>query len=252
MAIKTYPKGSKEKVSANFYAYEFDCPGKGCCTETPIDDVLVDIVQGLRDETGKPVHILAYRCPVHNAKVKNASKKSKHMLGMAADITVDDHKPIEVARILERRGVKGIGLYEGKDGNFVHGDSREKKSFWYGHAQEYRSTFCINPSTEEYNLETFIKEVQQACGAKVDGIAGPETLQKTVTLSAVKNRKHPAVAPVQRRLHALGYTVVGKADGITGPKFEAAIINFQEDNHCWVDGEITARNKTWRKLLGME
>jgi len=258
MAVKTYPKGSKEKVSANFYAYEFDCPGKGCCTETPIDDALVDIVQGLRDETGKPVHILAYRCPVHNAKVKNASKKSKHMLGMAADITVDDHKPIEVARILERRGVKGIGLYEGKDGNFVHGDGREKKSFWYGHAQAYRSTFggaepVEKPVTaENYTLEQFVRDVQTACGAAVDGIAGPETLSKTVTISAHKNRKHAAVKAVQQRLYALGYIEVGAADGIAGPKFTAAVAHYQQDNHCWVDGEITAKNKTWRKLLDME
>lgn len=105
--------------------------------------------------------------------------------------------------------------------------------------------------TAEYSLKQFIEDVQKACGAEVDGIAGPETLSKTVTLSASKNRKHAAVKPVQKRLYALGYEIVGEADGIAGHKFEAAVIAFQEDNKCWVDGEITARNATWKHLLGM-
>ena len=103
-----------------------------------------------------------------------------------------------------------------------------------------------------YTLTTFIREVQQACGAEADGIAGPETIGKTVTLSATKNRTHPAVKPVQKRLAALGYTKVGEADGIAGPKFTAAVKEFQRANRCWVDGELTAANKTWRVLLEME
>ena len=94
-------------------------------------------------------------------------------------------------------------------------------------------------------------DVQKACGAAEDGIAGPETISKTVTLSASKNRRHAAVKPVQKRLYALGYKVVGEADGVAGPKFEAAVIAFQEDNKCWVDGEITAGDFTWKKLLAM-
>ena len=105
---------------------------------------------------------------------------------------------------------------------------------------------------EIYSLEQFIRDVQAACGAAVDGIAGPETISKTPTVSAQKNDTHPVVEAVQRRLAALGYTVVGDADGIAGPKFTAAVVAFQEDNRCWADGELTAKNKTWRKLLGME
>ena len=104
---------------------------------------------------------------------------------------------------------------------------------------------------ESYPLVQFIKDVQKACGASVDGIAGKETLSKTVTLSAHKNRSHAAVKAVQKRLYALGYTEVGEADGIAGAKFTSAVAHFQQDNDCFVDGEVTARNKTWRKLLGM-
>ena len=104
---------------------------------------------------------------------------------------------------------------------------------------------------ESYTLNQFVKDVQKACGASVDGIAGPETLSKTVTLSAKKNRSHKAVLAVQKRLIALGYVEVGAADGIAGAKFTSAVAHFQQDNGCWVDGVITAKNKTWKKLLGV-
>lgn len=110
----------------------------------------------------------------------------------------------------------------------------------------------VSEETDVYTLEKFIRDVQAAIGASVDGVAGPETISKTVTVSAHVNHKHPVVKPIQKRLHAIGYTMVGEADGIAGAKFEAAVNEFQRKNHCWVDGEITAGNKTWRKLLGME
>ena len=100
--------------------------------------------------------------------------------------------------------------------------------------------------------ETFVRKLQSAIGAVVDGIAGPETLSKTPTLSATRNPRHPAVKPVQQRLQQLGYTQVGAADGIAGRKFTAAVKAFQKDHGCVCDGEITARAKTWRCLLGME
>lgn len=99
--------------------------------------------------------------------------------------------------------------------------------------------------------EEFIREVQKAIGAQVDGIAGPETLRKTPTISATKNRTHPVVEVVQKRLYALGYRQVGPADGITGPKFDQAVKAFQKDHDCVADGELTAGNKTWRVLLGL-
>lgn len=103
-----------------------------------------------------------------------------------------------------------------------------------------------------YTLTAFIRDVQAACGANVDGMAGPETLGKTVTVSAARHSTHAVVRPLQRRLAALGYDQVGEADGVAGPKFTAAVKAFQTDNGCIVDGEITAGQQTWRKLLGME
>lgn len=251
MAIKTYKKGDNQKIATNFRAREFDCQGKGCCSTTPIDEKLVEYLQQIRDHFGKPVYLTAYRCPTHNARTPNAATNSRHIYGQAADFHIDGVTPAEIAKYAESIGVKGIGLYD----TFVHIDTRESKSFWYSHAQERRTTFGGAPAaqhTTEYTLEQFVKDVQKACGAAVDGKAGPETISKTVTLSAYKNRTHAAVKAVQKRLFALGYTKVGEADGVAGVMFSAAVQDFQRANRCWVDGEITAGNKTWRLLLGME
>lgn len=97
---------------------------------------------------------------------------------------------------------------------------------------------------------TFIRAVQKACGAKVDGIAGSETIRKTVTISYDVNDRHAVVKPVQTYLNVLGYDC-GSADGVFGAMTRAAVKSFQKANGCVRDGEITARNKTWRKLLGM-
>lgn len=165
-----YTKGSNQRLSENFRAWEFDCNGAGCCTETPIDEKLVNYLQAIRSHFGKPVQITSgYRCPVHNAKTPNAAPKSKHMLGMAADIYISGTAPAEIAKFAESIGVKGIGLYD----SFVHIDTREEKYFWYSHAQIYRATFGGKP-VEEYSYEQFVRDVQSACGAKVDGIAGPK------------------------------------------------------------------------------
>lgn len=261
MAIKSYKKGSSTKLSENFRVYEFDCNGAGCCSQTKIDENLVEILQKIRDHFGAPVIIgSGYRCPTHNANVANAASNSYHKYGQAADIDVEGVEPAEVAKYAESIGVLGIGLYERADcgSDFVHVDTRTSKSFWYGHAGVRRSTFggAAAPSSKpaastKYTLAQFVKDVQKATGAAVDGVAGPETIGKTVTLSAKKNAKHAAVLAVQKRLAVLGYEEVGAADGVAGPKFTSAVAHFQQDNGCTVDGEITAGNKTWRKLLGM-
>ncbi|MBQ3529522.1 MAG: peptidoglycan-binding protein [Oscillospiraceae bacterium] len=253
MAIKVYKKGDEQKVATNFRAREFDCQGKGCCNTTLVDERLVEYLQKIRDHFGKPVYLTAYRCKTHNARTPNAAPNSYHVYGRAADFHINGVAPAEIAKYAESIGVKGIGLYD----SFVHIDTRESKSFWYGHGQQLRTTFGGAPKVEEtkkeaYSLGKFVLDVQKACGvAQLDGKAGPVTLSRTVTLSARKNRTHAAVKAVQKRLFALGYTEVGEADGTAGAKFTSAVAHFQQDNGCKVDGEVTAGNKTWMKLLGM-
>lgn len=135
--------------------------------------------------------------------------------------------------------VHNIGTKAGYNGRFW---TKHGKLPWVDYGE----------AVQEDTLTDFIRQVQKAVGAAVDGIAGPETLSKTVTLSRWKNTRHPAVKPVQARLYTLGYTQVGAADGIAGPKFDKAVRAYQKDHGCVIDGEITAGNKTWKCLLRID
>jgi len=104
------------------------------------------------------------------------------------------------------------------------------------------------PQRPSNDYEVFVGEVQKACGADLDYIAGPKTLSKTITVSRRKNSRHAVVRPIQKYLNALGFNC-GAVDGIAGKLFDNAVKSFQKANGCVVDGEITARNKTWKKLL---
>ncbi len=103
-----------------------------------------------------------------------------------------------------------------------------------------------------YTQKGFIKDVQSATGSKVDGLAGDETIGNTITVSASRNRKHPVVIPLQKRLNALGHNC-GAVDGIAGKKFTAAVNSYQKNvlGYNNLDGEITAGKKMWKSLLGM-
>lgn len=103
-----------------------------------------------------------------------------------------------------------------------------------------------------YSQKEFVRDIQAVFDVPSTGIAGPETLLETITLSEVLNRKHPAIYFIQRRLFALGYTEIVKVNGIADSKFTSAVKRFQSNNGCVVTGEITARDKTWKKLLGMK
>ena len=142
MAIKTYAKGSNTKLSTNFNSSEFDCHGSGCCSSTLVDDKLVTYLQQIREHFGKPVNISSgYRCATHNKNIGGATK-SRHSKGQAADIYISGVTPAEIAKYAESIGILGIGLYEtSSDGFFVHVDTRETKSFWYGQKEASRTTF---------------------------------------------------------------------------------------------------------------
>ena len=98
--------------------------------------------------------------------------------------------------------------------------------------------------------KAFVFGVQRAIGVTSDGVAGPKTLAATPTISATKNRSNPCVKHVQTYLNSIGYSC-GTADGVAGAKFTSAVKRYQADHGCVADGEITAKGKTWQKLLGL-
>lgn len=132
-------------------------------------------------------------------------------------------------------------------------DDAELKALGIAYGKAAAEFLALEEQEKElpYLITQFVRDVQGATGSMEDGLPGPETLRNTVTVSAYKNPTHPVVEFVQKRLLTLGYAQVGEADGVAGPKFTQAVQAFQRDNGCVADGEITARNLTWRKLLGM-
>ncbi len=104
----------------------------------------------------------------------------------------------------------------------------------------------------KYKHADFIREVQMCTGAGMDGIAGKQTLSKTVTVSAKKNRKHYVVMPLQKLLKKQG-RYLGTVDKIAGNKFAVAVNNYQKQilNYRNPGGEVTAKGKMWKSLLGM-
>lgn len=142
-------------ISKHFKIKEYAC--KDGSDMILIDPQLVLILQQIRDYFGKPITInSAYRTASYNKKI-GGTTNSRHVKGMAADISVKGISPAEVAKFAETLGVKGIGLYEtSSDGYFVHIDTRSNKSYWYGQAQQPRSTFGGNFHSKTYAKEALI------------------------------------------------------------------------------------------------
>ncbi len=248
MAVKEYKKGVKLQLSTNFKTTEFDCNGKGCCAKTLIDDKLVEHLQAIRDHFGKPVKIhSSYRCEIHNPKVGGV-KSSKHLKGMAADIKVEGVEPAEVAKFAESIGVKGIGLYDtSKDGHFVHIDVRDKKGFWFGHAQEYRSTFGGTPEIKRNEAVLAWQKAAIADGfdIKADGIWGPKC--EEVAKKAICKKR---LTYKFKNLTKIVQSAVGvKADGKFGSDTKKAVAEWQERCGLVADGCVGLN--TWKRILGV-
>lgn len=192
--MKIYPKGKAVRLAKNFVSTEFDCHGKCCCSETPIDEELVKILQQVRDHFGVSVTVNSgFRCSKHNSRVSGASKTSQHMQGKAADIVVKGIHPVRVARYVETLKVNGrIGCYtwDERNGGFVHIDTRGKKS----------RAYYTDGNVDYDTVDTFSPVIKSGSKGK-------------------------AVMVIQRKLHALGY-YHDVIDGKCGNNTARAIVLF--------------------------
>ena len=83
-----------------------------------IERLAVTVLQPLRDALG-PVHITSgYRPPEVNRLV-GGSPRSQHLQGLAADIVVSGHSPLEVARWIHAQGLPYDQLIH-EFGRWVH------------------------------------------------------------------------------------------------------------------------------------
>jgi uncharacterized protein YcbK (DUF882 family) len=125
------------KLTSNFSKSEFECKSG---EEMPLDvlenvKLLAIQLQKIREYAGKPIRInSAYRSESHN-KAIGGVKTSQHILGKAADITIDTFTPDEVVSIIENMLTNEMlgGFYIGGLGSyntFTHVDIRENKARW--------------------------------------------------------------------------------------------------------------------------
>lgn len=152
------------------------------------------------------------------------------------------------------------GNTSGANGVIANGGGVCKKSYPLNYSKiagygrpAYDVSQSTNISTNStYTKTQFIKDIQSAIGAKIDGIAGSETLSKTVTVSKTKNNRHAVVKPIQKYLNSLSYSC-GTEDGIAGTKFDSALKSYQKKivGMKTPDGEATKSGNTWKSLLGL-
>jgi len=125
------------KLTNNFTKSEFDCKSG---EEMPLEvlenvKLLAIQLQKIREYVGKPIRInSAYRNKAHNEAIGGV-KTSQHILGKAADITIDTFTPDEVVSIIENMLTNEMlgGFYIGGLGSyntFTHIDIRDKKARW--------------------------------------------------------------------------------------------------------------------------
>lgn len=237
MGYKYYTKGYAVKVSDHFYSTEFDCHGSGCCTKTIVNEKLIELVEKIRVHFNSPITITSpYRCPVHNSRPSvGGATGSRHTKGDAADIVVKGVAPRIVAQYAESIGILGIGLYEtGSDGYFVHIDTRDYKSFWYGQGQRSVTTFGV------YS------------GSNVGSNSGNTSILDTIlNLGDIGQ----AVKTMQEKLIRLGFSCgEDGADGNFGQNTYNAVKRFQQAiGGLGIDGiagnqTLTALDKTFAGL----
>ena len=229
----------------NFKKAEFKCPcGKCNGYGDGIASSLLVTLQNLRDKYGAVKITSGYRCTSHNKEV-GGSTNSKHTKGQAADFYIDgfnrQSKRVDMVNELKKTeyynySYTNVNGNHPNMGNVVHVDTK-----------------LVDPD-QDTAYKTFVKDLQKAIGANVDGIAGPETLSKTPTISTSTGWNHLAVRPLQVYLQSLGYDLGSKGvDGEFGKDMKACIKKYQTDNGLpIVDGKISAKMYTWKKLLKLD
>lgn len=130
MLTYSYKYAAEKRLSPHFRVREFHSKHDPSDL-VKVDEKLLTLLENIRNHTGKPVHINSgYRSPEYNATLKNASPRSQHCNGKAADIWVKGVTPKQIADIAEcyLGSSGGIGIYK----TFTHVDVRTSCARWKG------------------------------------------------------------------------------------------------------------------------
>lgn len=117
-------------ISANFDRSEFAC-SCGCGFDT-VDTELLTMLEVIRQHFDAKIKVTSgCRCVARNSDpLVGGSKRSKHLIGRAADIQVEGISPEEVANFVDKTWPDSYGL--GRYRTFTHVDSRGGKARWGG------------------------------------------------------------------------------------------------------------------------
>ena len=130
MLIYSYKYAAEKRLSPHFRVREFHSKHDPSDL-VKVDERLLTLLENIRNHVGKPVHLNSgYRSPEYNATLKNASPRSQHCNGKAADIWVEGCDPKQIADIAECYlcSSGGIGIYK----TFTHVDVRTSCARWKG------------------------------------------------------------------------------------------------------------------------
>lgn len=118
--------GARYRLAPHFALGEFAC---NHCRRIRLRWLpeLVDLLEQIRAGVGVPLIINSgYRCPTWNARQKDASPKSQHLLARATDLHFAGATVDQVADLAEELGAGGVGRYDWG----VHVDIRPGRSRW--------------------------------------------------------------------------------------------------------------------------
>lgn len=104
--------------------------GQGVWIEPRLFDVLswMQVACSTIAGADKPIQLVSgYRTPERNRRIEGAARRSMHIFGKAADITVPGFTPLQVGQVAAAAGAGGIGLYSG----FTHVDVGRVRA-WQG------------------------------------------------------------------------------------------------------------------------
>ena len=186
---------------ADFSPAEIACRGTG---QLKLHPEALDKLQALRDRLGKPLIVRsAYRSPAHNASLKGAAPRSKHMDGTAFDIAMGNHDPAAFEAAARAVGFLGFGYYPRS--GFMHID--------LGPARSWGEKFPVRavpfapevPPAREVLAESRTLKGTGAAGVATIGAAGVEVAQDLLAEAL------GAILPLLPYLDTLRYVLIAAA-----------------------------------------
>lgn len=113
-------------LTTHFTREEMQCP---CCQRCEMFPIFMMQLEKLREYVDHPLVINSgFRCPKHNAELRDSAKNSLHMQGKAADISWDEFDAYEKRNLLEGAQELFAGIGIGK--TYMHVDLGGQHRLW--------------------------------------------------------------------------------------------------------------------------